>query len=149
MHDMRIPEMLAEMESKVVDHSSQVSWDETYRIHMINKEVKSIARWLEHLYLSRDQMSPRQRAQFEKAMERVLFYLLYFERLRKYLEGDSTPEEIMRADLFSCTAHKDWVKAQRAAMRQMGEYMQGRGESESNTEEFGGTGGDRFRDKKY
>lgn len=124
MHDMRIPEMLIEMECKLVGYSSQVGWDELYRVTLANKEVKSFARYVEHLCSSREMMTPRQRREFEMAMERTLFYLLYFERLRKYLEGDATPEVIARADLFNCATHGEWVKAQRAAIKQMNEYVQ-------------------------
>lgn len=123
MHDMRIPEMLSEMVCKLVGYSSQVGWDELHRVAFANKEVKHFARYFEHLCASRETMTVRQRREFEAAMEQVLFYLLYFERLRKFLEGDATPEVIARADLFGCATHAEWVKAHRAAIKQMNEYM--------------------------
>lgn len=131
MHDMRIPEMHNELEAKLVTFSSQVGWDELYRITLSNKEIKSFARYLEHLCSYREKMNEQRRKEFQVAMERVLFYLLYFERLRKYLEGDGTVEQLSRADLFNCATHQEWVKAHKAAIRQMNEYMLGVGDGEA------------------
>lgn len=118
-----IRDIFLSMEARLVNTSSQASWDTQKKTEASLREVKNTARFLEMVHRERKQMDDDQAAVYEQVKERVLVYLLHYDRLLRFGCGDALPGDWYRSDLFRYADHTEWDKAWRQASKLFGEYI--------------------------
>jgi len=118
-----IPHLLQQLDIALIRIASDPQMTESNRVQQSLDLVRDTAAALGLVWIARAYFSEQDRIDYEMGKSQVLIYLLYYDRLERWMHGDAAPSDFFLPDLFPSVDYPDWQKAEREAGKLFVQYL--------------------------
>lgn len=118
-----IRELISALEASLVRTASEPGLSEEMKMTESLRQTKDAADALVVVWKARAYLSEQENEDYVFARDKILIYLLYYDRVLRFLAGDATPGDWYQTNMFAPADYYDWRKAQLEARKLFVKYI--------------------------